>query len=557
MLRAHCITILAIICISGIVNTHAMLQKMQAESQEVDKMQGNSGNLAKRFLNSLNPWRSLKIYFDLTELNGGPSHDVKGAQKKAAFYKKVFDITGAWWGEALWVRDSRKEASDYIRQQATWDSSYNFNFSKGGQDDYDLFVKTKFGANKGTTLAFAGPRLRHPTTQRPITGMTAVTGYGHTSFQQAEDSVNRAVGTMIHEFGHVIAFISFKSVQERFVKIDSSLSSFVWTGPIALEKARSYYGCSSLKGIPLQTKPGPKVGGHWSETYLYDELMTPTTGAESEKVSPMTLALCEDTGWYKANYNVSENFTYMKGTGCELKYKCPNPPICKNGSSGFITSDQKGIGYCSEDANGCAKEIKYSNRDCMKGEAWGKSYADDYGASYGGNCSIVEGKFVRFKKLYYSYSQPKTVAQAVCNSSMTSYTLTFKNFFVKPDYTQTGDVTVTCTKGGKTEFNTHGWANSHVNCQDPRSFCQARFGANASGPTTKCDESCNKNGRCQVSSTTIKSNDEAPPSFKCPYDYKPIPVEKPASNPTWKCWCYSNYFTTTGSCADLPEDIDF
>lgn len=253
--------------------------------------------------------------------------------------------------------------------------------------------------------------------------------------------------------------------------MDYSLSSMTWTGPIALEKARSYYGCSSLKGIPLQTKPGNQVGGHWSETFFSDELMTPTSGAESEKVSPMTLALCEDTGWYKANYNFSENFTYMKGTGCELKQRCPNPPICRIGARSFITSDFKGVGYCKEDTRGCAQEVKFSNRDCMKADGWESWWATKYGASYGKNCSIVEGKFVRLANGYV-YTETKTVAQALCNSSMTSYTLTLKDFRHTSNNRYSGDAVVTCRTGGKTEFNTSSRNyKSYVSCQDPRIFC--------------------------------------------------------------------------------------
>jgi len=187
----------------------------------------------------------------------------------------------------------------------------------------------------------------------------------------------------------------------------------------------------------------------------------------------------------------TENYSHRKGEGCTFSTDC-GTPVCRNGSTGFITSDFKAIGYCGTDANGCAKENKYSNRDCMKGSDWGNSY-DKFGASYGGSCALVEGEF-KAKDGSYVYTQSKVSVQARCSSSMSSYVLTFKNFERNSRGSITGDANVTCTSSGNKRFNT-AWSSypSTVRCQDPRTFCRARFGS--SGST--CDETCVANGRCQ------------------------------------------------------------
>jgi len=226
---------------------------------------------------------------------------------------------------------------------------------------------------------------------------------------------------------------------------------------------------------------------------LADELMTPTTGADPELVSPMSLALCEDTNWYKADYSFSENYTHKKGSGCgAFTQTCPSPAPCQSGQSGFITTDHKGVGYCSQNSNGCPVERKYSNRDCMIASKWPANHAD-YGASYGANCVIVEGKFKK-KQGSYIYSESQLSVQANCSHNQGSYTLTFKNFQTDSNGNKNGDAVVTCTHAGDKTFNTTAQYPSKVKCHEPSKFCAARF---ASSNGTGCDSTCRKNGRCQ------------------------------------------------------------
>ena len=213
------------------------------------------------------------------------------------------------------------------------DTYYKINFpKKGGQYDYDMFVKTSIGVNDDTKLATCKQILRHRTTNRPIMGKMKVFPYG----DQAFDTMGKAVDVFVHELGNAIAFSAkgFKDYQKNFITLAKDLSGYMWTGPKVLEKARSFYGCSTLEGVPLKTV-GAEFDPHWSEDFFLDELMTPKTGPVSF-VSAMTLALCEDTGWYKANYDMVENFTYMKGKGCKAvkdslgPLKCPKKPKPQN-----------------------------------------------------------------------------------------------------------------------------------------------------------------------------------------------------------------------------------
>lgn len=511
-------------------------------------------------------WRPLSIYFDMTNINSNLRSN--SMSDRVAFYDKVFKIVGQWWGGALKVNDDRSKIQPQVARYANNGSDFQYDISSSQQSQYDLLIKVKLCSNNGNALAYAGPLVRHPDTQRPVSGTVCVLPYGDSNFKAADDSVNRAVGTIIHEFGHIISFISWQNYQAHNLVVDNTINRYKWKGAKVIEVAKVHYGCSgNFGGVPLQNNNG-QLGGHWSETFLSDELMTPTTGADPERVSPMTLALCEDSGWYKPDYSYTENYTYGKNNGCTFTTACPSPGLCTIGASGFVVSTRKGVGYCNQDSQGCAQEHTYSNRDCMKGTDWPSEYATRYGATYGGNCVIVDGEF-KAPGNGYIYTGRQISVQAACSNSRTSYTLTFRNFRLNSSGTKSGDATVTCASAGTERFNTSYRYPSSVTCENPSTFCAARFSAVGAA---KCDDTCNKNGRCQkVHSRRRRRRLQS--ATNCP-----TTSTTPATTPTtssgtttntsnvpgfgtsssgsqWQCMCYRDMRRGT-ACPDLSEDND-
>jgi hypothetical protein len=259
-----------------------------------------------------------------------------------------------------------------------------------------------------------------------------------------------------------------------------------------------------MKGVLLQTTSPTEVGAHWSESRLNDELLTPVSGAESERVSAMTMAFMEDTKWYKADYRVVENYSYMKHkpAHCSMKTTCNPQKSCKKGTSGFVTYDYRGIAYCDLDTeDNCYKEVRYGNRDVSKPSGWGADIKN-YGASFGAQSVIVKGNFLRFVDNFSSIQNVSvTVAEAICDSSHSHYTMTFKNYAVDPSGPgYKGDVKVICDKANATKkFNCYEGYCSEVVCYDPKIFCPRRGEeiGDVAKDAKKCDVSCMKNGRCQ------------------------------------------------------------
>ena len=69
--------------------------------------------------------------------------------------------------------------------------------------------------------------------------------------------------------------------------------------------ARNQFDCQELGGAQLENQPTGEnscTGDHWDERMYYPEALSGVISPTTNVLSPLTLALLEDSGWYKANY---------------------------------------------------------------------------------------------------------------------------------------------------------------------------------------------------------------------------------------------------------------
>ena len=99
--------------------------------------------------------------------------------------------------------------------------------------------------------------------------------------------------------------------------------------PTVKQVVRNHFDCQSLRGARLDGSPRPKehsshkstsscFGDSFDLRYHYDEDMTPM-GASADmaySLSPLTLALLEDSSWYKADFSKSTMPLFGRGAGC-------------------------------------------------------------------------------------------------------------------------------------------------------------------------------------------------------------------------------------------------
>ena len=93
-----------------------------------------------------------------------------------------------------------------------------------------------------------------------------------------------------------------------------------------IEVAKKYFNCLNIEGVELEEYLGKgTAGSHWEARILLGEYMNGIIYPEEQVISEFTLALLEDTGYYKANYYTGGLMRYGKGKGCDfINNRCVN-----------------------------------------------------------------------------------------------------------------------------------------------------------------------------------------------------------------------------------------
>ncbi|XP_051841446.1 LOW QUALITY PROTEIN: leishmanolysin-like peptidase [Antechinus flavipes] len=98
-------------------------------------------------------------------------------------------------------------------------------------------------------------------------------------------------------------------------------SVFLLVTPRVVEEARKHFNCPILEGMELENQGGLGTElNHWEKRLLENEAMT-GSHTQNRVLSRITLALMEDTGWYKANYSMAETLDWGRDKGCDFVMK--------------------------------------------------------------------------------------------------------------------------------------------------------------------------------------------------------------------------------------------
>lgn len=95
--------------------------------------------------------------------------------------------------------------------------------------------------------------------------------------------------------------------------------------------ARNHFNCETMRGMRLENQEGRDCfGDHWEERLVNDEIMSALTSpaGTNEYLSPFTLAILEDSGWYRANFSMAKVTSFGHGAGCDFV----NKPCIVNGN---------------------------------------------------------------------------------------------------------------------------------------------------------------------------------------------------------------------------------
>ena len=124
--------------------------------------------------------------------------------------------------------------------------------------------------------------------------------------------------------------------------------------------ARNQFDCQSLPGAKLENQPTGSescTGDHWEEHDYYSEAMSGVISPTTNVMSHLTLALFEDSGWYRANYTMGRMNPWGLGAGCDfVEERC-----VLQDTDGTPTIPDYAKGYFCDDASkrGCSPVLTH------------------------------------------------------------------------------------------------------------------------------------------------------------------------------------------------------
>ena len=91
--------------------------------------------------------------------------------------------------------------------------------------------------------------------------------------------------------------------------------------PTVREEVQRHFNCSALEGAELENQGSKGTFlGHWEKRLFENEAMTGVF-TQNPVFSRLTLALMEDTGWYRVDYTMAEPLQWGKNMGCTFAMK--------------------------------------------------------------------------------------------------------------------------------------------------------------------------------------------------------------------------------------------
>ena len=287
------------------------------------KLEGD--NDRRRLANGYTP---IKIYADYSNLKETSSIDSNTLLK----IKRLIDETCNEFSKFLKIVHIGVQLSgteNTIKEQCAIDS-IGSNYENYLMNN-DIVIFPSFDSQLGNgVLAAAGLCLYSSLNFRPYMGVLLINP--ELSFSKTNTEMYMK-NLLFHELTHVLVFDPdlFSILGMSTVKIfDGSFVTFV-NSPRVLTKARQHFNCTTLNGIPLENQGSVgSAGAHWEARYMLGDYMISTDYIENI-ISDITLALFEDSTFYKVEYYSGGLFKFGKNAGCSFfDQKC-----IENGQTNF------------------------------------------------------------------------------------------------------------------------------------------------------------------------------------------------------------------------------
>ena len=93
--------------------------------------------------------------------------------------------------------------------------------------------------------------------------------------------------------------------------------------PAVTTVVQNHFNCPGITGARLENTPtnhGNCFGTHWEDRLFHSDYLTAIRGPTRQHLTPLTLALLEDSGWYRPDYSASSVPPFGHGAGCDFVY---------------------------------------------------------------------------------------------------------------------------------------------------------------------------------------------------------------------------------------------
>jgi hypothetical protein len=291
----------------------------------------------------------IRIKMDYTYLESqGKSKDLTNK------IENVLDKTVSDFEKLLTIRHINfKYTEDYLKKFCGI-NVFDKNYDTWG-DFYDIVIVPYFNDTLNTSAiqAAATACVAITNTLQPKMGIIMINPKLDFSQTNSEKFLELL---FLHEMSHVLIFHPsfFLFLDMLGEKTFNREKRYYIKTPKVLEKARLHFGCNSIDGIYLENYGGQgSSGSHWESRYMLGDYMIATDYPEIV-ISDITLAVFEDSGYYKVNYYTGGLFRFGKGEGCDFfNEKCVingatyfKNEFCVNSQEPFCSSSHLAKGHC-------------------------------------------------------------------------------------------------------------------------------------------------------------------------------------------------------------------
>ena len=301
-------------------------------------------------LSSDTNYRSIQIYLDTTDLNENINN------KKLNITITALNSIVKVLQKLIEVKQLNYEIVIDENALNNWGiTNYSSDLLKG--IDTDLIVLFKFIEDDVNYYMSSEPKYIDEETKRPIVGIIYITDKMFSDIFSKNNVLYYIECLLLHQFTHILGFLYqlFHNFPGGLEKVLFSVSSdkrsnitrnYIIT-PKVLDFAKKYYGCENIIGVELEDQD-KNTNSHWEARTLLGEFMNSNHYLPEQAISEFTLALLDDSGWYKINYYTGGLMRYGKNKGCDFLNKdCLNStfPYFKN--EFFDINDLNNIPGCS------------------------------------------------------------------------------------------------------------------------------------------------------------------------------------------------------------------